>query len=78
MVAEASLQAIADAGLASPDDVHFVQIKCPLLTADRVAAAEARGDSTATRDTLKSMAFRAPRRRSASRVALGEVDRAQR
>src|SRR6188474_2067143 len=36
-------------------DVHFVQIKCPLLTAQRIAEAEARRESVATRDTLKSM-----------------------
>ncbi|HVZ50485.1 MAG TPA: ring-opening amidohydrolase, partial [Pseudolabrys sp.] len=29
--------AMADAGIESPGDVHFVQIKCPLLTAQRVA-----------------------------------------
>ncbi len=29
-----------DAGIADPADVHFVQIKCPLLTAQRIAEAE--------------------------------------
>ena len=46
-----------DTGIDDPGDVHFVQIKCPLLTADRIAAAAARGAATATRDTLKSMAL---------------------
>ena len=37
----ASRAAMADAGIDDPADVHFVQIKCPLLTAERIAAAEA-------------------------------------
>jgi len=57
MVAEGVKQAMADAGIDDPAQVHFVQIKCPLLTAQRVAEAEARGESTVTRDTLKSMGF---------------------
>src|ERR1700730_13283618 len=38
--------AMADAGIDDPQDVHFVQIKCPLLTSDRVEAAHARGQKT--------------------------------
>ena len=55
MVAEGVRAAMDDAGIARVEDVHFVQIKCPLLTAERIAAAEARGETTATRDALKSM-----------------------
>ena len=44
---------MADAQIADPADVHFVQIKCPLLTAQRIADAESRGATVATRDTLK-------------------------
>jgi len=55
IVAEGVRAAMADAGITDPGQVHFVQIKCPLLTAGRVAEAEARGQSAATRDTLKSM-----------------------
>ena len=47
--------AMADAGISDPGDVHFVQVKCPLLTVARTAEAEARGASVATKDTLKSM-----------------------
>ena len=47
--------AMADADIADAADVHFVQVKCPLLTSARIAEAEARGATTATRDTLKSM-----------------------
>ena len=55
LTAEAVCEAMARADIADPGDVHFVQVKCPLLTAARVAEAEARGAGVATRDTLKSM-----------------------
>lgn len=67
--------AMADAGLHDPADVHFVQIKCPLLTADRIAAAGRRGVATATRDTLKSMGLSRGASALGVAVALGEVDR---
>ncbi len=54
-VHEAVRAAMALADIADPADVHYVQVKCPLLTAARVAEAEARGATVATRDTLKSM-----------------------
>ena len=47
--------AMQDAGIADPDDIHFVQIKCPLLTAQRVGEALRSGATVATSDTLKSM-----------------------
>ena len=53
-----------------------MQIKCPLLTADRVAEAEARGATTATRDTLKSMGLSRAASALGVAVALGEIDRA--
>ena len=72
--AAAVREAIADAGLAGEGDVHFVQVKCPLLTSERIAEADGRGAAVATRDTYQSMG----RSRGASAlgvgVALGEVD----
>src|SRR3984957_13512076 len=41
--AKAVVTAMADAAIVSPQDVHFVQIKCPLLTSDRIEAAAVRG-----------------------------------
>ncbi len=76
-VAQGVRAAMADAGLHSPSDVHFVQIKCPLLTADRVAEVESRGLTTATRDTLKSMGLSRAASALGVAVALGEVDRDQ-
>ena len=57
MVASGVTEAMARAGISDPANVHFVQIKCPLLTAARVADAASRGQATATTDTLKSMGF---------------------
>jgi cyanuric acid amidohydrolase len=68
--------AMRDAAIADPADVHFVQVKCPLLTASRVAAAEARGTKVAVRDTLKSMGLSRAASALGVAVALGEIDRA--
>lgn len=72
--AEAVREAMREAGIADTADVHFVQVKCPLLTADRMADAIARGQTTATQDTYESMG----RSRGASALgvglALGELD----
>lgn len=66
--------AMADAGIDDPADVHFVQIKCPLLTSERVGAAQARGQATVTASAYGSMAF--SRGASALGVAgaLGEIE----
>ncbi len=74
MVAAGARAAMADAGIGDPDDVHFVQIKCPLLTAERIAAAEARGSPTATRDTLKSMGLSRGASALGVAVALDEIN----
>jgi cyanuric acid amidohydrolase len=43
---------MAQANITHPHDVHYVQIKCPLLTPERITAVS--GD-VATDNTLKSM-----------------------
>ena len=73
-VAAGVRSAMADAGIASAGDVHFVQIKCPLLTAQRVAMADARRADVATRDTLKSMGLSRAASALGAAVALGEID----
>jgi cyanuric acid amidohydrolase len=65
-----------DAGIDDAADVHFVQVKCPLLTARRVAEADRRGAAVATRDTLKSMGLSRAASALGAAVALGEIDRA--
>jgi cyanuric acid amidohydrolase len=68
--------AMHDAGIDDPADVHFVQVKCPLLIAQRVGEADRRGVSVATRDTLKSMGLSRAASALGAAVALGEIDRA--
>lgn len=65
--------AMADAGISDPADVHFVQIKCPLLTAAKVQAALTRGTEPATRDAYESMACSRGASSLGVAVALGEV-----
>jgi cyanuric acid amidohydrolase len=61
--------AMDDAGIADPADVHFVQIKCPLLTAARVDDARRRGHEPATDEAYASMGY--SRGASALGIALG-------
>ena len=56
-VALAVERAMADAGIADAADVHFVQIKCPLLTAEAIAEATAAGKRVATTNTYASMGY---------------------
>ena len=71
--AEAVAGAMKDAGIASPTDVHFVQIKCPLLTKERIEEAAWRGASVATEDTYHSMALSRGASALGVAMALGEV-----
>src|SRR3954467_11102808 len=71
--AKAVKAAMADAGISDPADVHFVQIKCPLLTSDRVEAANARGNKTATTSAYSSMAYSRGASALGVAVALGEI-----
>jgi cyanuric acid amidohydrolase len=65
--------AMKDAGIASPSDVHFVQIKCPLLTKERIEDATKRGATTATDDTYYSMALSRGASALGVALALGEI-----
>jgi cyanuric acid amidohydrolase len=67
--------AMHDAGIANPADVHYVQIKCPLLTAERIGEADARGAEVAVRDTLKSMGLARAASALGAAVALAEIER---
>ncbi|WP_289296883.1 ring-opening amidohydrolase [uncultured Reyranella sp.] len=66
--------AMRGAGIAGPSDVHFVQIKCPLLTKERIEEAGRRGASTATEDTYHSMALSRGASALGVALALGEID----
>lgn len=68
--------AMADAGIDDPADVHFAQIKCPLLTSARIQDALARGATPVTRDTYESMGYSRGASALGVALALGEVARA--
>jgi cyanuric acid amidohydrolase len=74
--AAATVAAMADAGITEPSDVHFVQVKCPLLTPAKVQAALARGTEPVTHDAYESMGFSRGASALGIAVALGEVPRA--
>ena len=74
-VAAAVRTAMDQAEIAEPSDVHYVQVKCPLLTAARIARAEAAGHAVATRETLKSMALSRGAAALGVACALGELPR---
>ncbi len=71
--AAAVTMAMKDAGITSSSEVHFVQIKCPLLTKERIAEATARGATVATEDTYHSMALSRGASALGVALALGEV-----
>ncbi len=75
--AEAVQAAMRDAGIDSAADVHFVQVKCPLLTAAKVDEALRRGQDTVTRDTYESMGYSRAASALGVGVALGEIDPAR-
>ena len=71
--AKAVQAAMADAGIDDRADVHFVQIKCPLLTAERMQAARARGQSLVTEDTYASMGYSRGASALGVALSLGEI-----
>lgn len=73
LVAQGVREAMRHAGISAADDVHFVQIKCPLLTIRRTAEAQARGQTCITGDTLKSMGYSRGASALGAALALGEL-----
>ena len=65
--------AIADAGIDDASDVHFVQIKCPLLTSDRIEDAHGRGARPVTYSAYGSMGYSRGASALGVAAALGEV-----
>ena len=66
--------AMRDADIDDPADVHFVQIKCPLLTSERVEAALRRGRKTITASGYASMGYSRGASALGVAMALGEVE----
>lgn len=75
--ARATLAAMRDAGINDAADVHFVQVKCPLLTSAKVNDALSRGALPVTRDSYESMGYSRGASALGVAVALGELQRAQ-
>ena len=70
-------EAMAAAGISDSSDVHFVQTKTPLLTAERIADAHSRGETVALTDTMESMAVSNATSALGIATALGEIPRPQ-
>jgi cyanuric acid amidohydrolase len=73
LVAEATQQAMQDASIDDPNDVHYVQTKGPILTAQRINDALTRGQTVATTDTYKSMGLSNGASALGVASALGEI-----
>jgi cyanuric acid amidohydrolase len=71
--AAAVAEAMADAGIARSADVHWVQVKCPLLTAERVQAARRAGHEPVTENAYKSMAYSRGASALGVALAMGET-----
>lgn len=65
--------AMREAGIQRAEDVHFVQIKCPLLTSAKMQSAIDAGQEPVTRDTYESMGFSRGASALGVALALGEV-----
>jgi cyanuric acid amidohydrolase len=72
-VADAVRAAMAQARIADPRDVHFVQVKGPCVTTERAAEAIARGAQLVTSDPNKSMAYTRVAGAFGVALALGEL-----
>jgi len=66
--------AMRDAGIDAARDVHFVQVKCPLLTSERMEAALHRGCSTVTTSAYASMGYSRGASALGVAMALGELN----
>jgi cyanuric acid amidohydrolase len=71
--ARAVRAAMADACIHAAQDVHWVQIKCPLLTAERVRSAQLSGHTVCTESAYKSMGYSRGASAIGVAVATGEI-----
>jgi cyanuric acid amidohydrolase len=74
VTATAVREAMERAAITDIADVHWVQVKCPLLTKERMADAASRGETTATHDPYTSMVLSRAAAALGVAVALDEVD----
>src|SRR2546426_7209866 len=77
VAAEGVRAALADAGIESTDDIHFIQIKTGALTTERITEARQRRRAVVTTDTYKSMAYARAVAALGIGVATGEIPQAK-
>jgi cyanuric acid amidohydrolase len=70
---KAVAMAMRDAGIDDVSDVHFVQIKCPLLTSERIKGAFGRGKTVAAASGYASMGYSRGASALGVAKALGEI-----
>jgi cyanuric acid amidohydrolase len=73
-VAAATRRALEDLGITDPADVHYVQVKGPLLTPAAISDAAARGARVITTDPNASKAYARGATALGVAIALSEVD----
>lgn len=73
-VRDTVIELMKEAKIEDPKDVHFVQIKCPLIISQRVKEAAERGKKVVTEDTYESMGYSRGACALGIAIALGEVD----
>jgi len=73
-VKKVTLELMKEAGITDKEDVHFVQIKCPLLTSERILEARSRGKEVVVHDTYESMGYNRGASALGVALALGEVE----
>ncbi|MFV2047974.1 ring-opening amidohydrolase, partial [Metabacillus sp. YM-086] len=74
-VAQAVEEAMRDANIHELSDIHFVQVKCPLLTSSKIEEAKKDGKVIVTDDTYKSMGYSRGASALGVAVALREISR---
>jgi cyanuric acid amidohydrolase len=65
--------AMVDGGIEFTADVHFVQVKCPLLTSEKIRAARGRGIAPVAGDTYESMGYSRGASALGVALAMGEA-----
>ncbi len=67
------MKLMESSGITDENDVHFVQIKTPLLTSDRINDAHSRGKEVVVHDTYESMGYTRGASALGVGIALGEL-----
>jgi cyanuric acid amidohydrolase len=77
LVADTVRKALRQSSITNPADVHYVQVKGPLLTGAAISDADSRGAAVVTRDPNGSKVFARGAMGLGVALALGEVEESQ-